>query len=33
MARDTEGVLGKKEDRERDDKAEKIVKKEQPGMI
>ena len=33
MARDTEGSLGKKKDKERDTKVEKVVKKERPGMI
>ena len=32
MARDTEGVLGKKQEKERDVKAEKVAKIEQPGM-
>lgn len=34
MARDTDGVLGKKEEKEREDvKAEKVAKKEQPGTL
>ena len=32
MARDTEGALGKKKEKERDAKAEKVEKKEQPGI-
>ena len=31
MARDTEGILGKKKEKERDVKAEEVVQKEQPG--
>ena len=33
MARDTDGVLGTKKEKERDIKAEKTPKKEQPGML
>ena len=33
MARDTDGVLGTKKEKERDIKAEKIPKREQPGML
>lgn len=33
MARDTDGVLGTKKEKERDIKAVKIPKKEQPGML
>ena len=33
MARDTDGVLGTKKEKERDIKAEKIPKKEKPGMM
>lgn len=32
MARDTEGILGKKKEKEKDVKAEKVVKKEHIGM-
>lgn len=33
MARDTDGVLGTKKEKERDIKAEKVAKREQPGML
>lgn len=33
MARDTEGILGKKKEKERDVKTEKVEQKEQPGKI
>lgn len=33
MARDTEGALGKTKGKERESKLEKVVKKDQPGMI
>ena len=33
MARDTDGVLGSKKEKERDIEAEKVPKREQPGML
>lgn len=33
MARDTDGALGTTKEKERDIKAEKVAKREQPGML